>query len=819
MATITKQTIRVDLTPGRVYPVLHVSQGDVGLEALEFYVYQNGQPFTIPSEVAAINIDGMTPVGVFSYPCTWTGNVVTAGLTATMTAERGIDICELALYDATNNKIGTCNFVIAVEESPYTNAHVSTSDMATIMAAASSAQQYELLAKSWAVGDTGIRTGEDTNNSEYWAELSESWAVGDTGKRTGEDTNNSEYWSTVSHQYANTISFKTYDTVAQMKADTGLLDGGVCRTLGYYAANDGGGAFYKVRATAPASYYETLSNGLFAELIADSIVTPEMFGAVGDGTTDDTNAWQAAVDFGSDVKATHKSYKCGTVHITKDIEINCNDATFYSTEDILFDFSGEVITTLTGEANYSANKGYTITNAEYADYSGVAMLRGTNNFEASRDYYTGGFVCSFFEGELTSAYPIDVTGVSIDIIKPIKFVLSNVGDIIHSSPGSHITSVQITYAFESIIKDSNINDNGGYSVYCFDKCLECHVENVTIQQKFPNSSMLYSYLIAFLNSSFCSVSNSYLYNKDWHCITTGDDYLCFHNSVDNCKLYSDLQFAYLDHENAMNTIVRNTVAAGIAVSALGIIENCTIVSNINSYFSCLVRLNASSIKNAAKYTVKNVYFEPDPAATGTYVGVWISASPQTSGNTYYIDDCVFENVKCNIDILCSFRFSFTSGSNYVIDNIYIKDTNLNVILGRHSTEASYVDISNYVLVLSDCNDKNNNLYVTIGSSAYSFNELHILNSKIRDFLGSYVNVILNNFAATGIITSPISGVLRGTGIHSEISVATIKGTSEITISDMRKSAIITYFNMSKSSDGKIYYQRYVSNVMTTIELT
>ena len=109
MATITTQTIKVDLTPGRVYPVLHVSQGDVGLEALEFYIYQNGQPYPIPSEVTAINIDGMTPVGVFSYACTWSGNVVTAGLTATMTAERGIDICELALYDSTNNKIGTCN--------------------------------------------------------------------------------------------------------------------------------------------------------------------------------------------------------------------------------------------------------------------------------------------------------------------------------------------------------------------------------------------------------------------------------------------------------------------------------------------------------------------------------------------------------------------------------------------------------------------------------------------------------------------------------------------------------------------------------------
>lgn len=304
MATITTQTIKVDLTPGRVYPVLHVSQGDVGLEALEFYIYQNNQPYTIPAEVTAINIDGMTPVGVFSYPCTWSGNVVTAGLTATMTAEKGVDISELAFYDATNNKIGTCNFVIAVEESPFTNAHVSASDMATIMAAASSAQQYELLSKSWAVGDTGIRTGENTNNSEYWSEISESWAIGDTGKRTGENTNNSEYWSTVSHQYANTISFKTYDTVAQMVADTGLLDGAVCRTLGFYSINDGGEAFYKIRAlgtgeTADGAAVITLSNGLVAEInLLGAYVNFKALGAkANDNTFDNALVLQKALTY------------------------------------------------------------------------------------------------------------------------------------------------------------------------------------------------------------------------------------------------------------------------------------------------------------------------------------------------------------------------------------------------------------------------------------------------------------------------------------------------------------------------------------------
>ena len=45
--------------------------------------------------------------------------------------------------------------------------------------------------KSYAVGATGTRTGEDTDNSEYYKKLSQSYAKGGSGARTGEATDNS----------------------------------------------------------------------------------------------------------------------------------------------------------------------------------------------------------------------------------------------------------------------------------------------------------------------------------------------------------------------------------------------------------------------------------------------------------------------------------------------------------------------------------------------------------------------------------------------------------------------------------------------------
>lgn len=91
-------------------------------------------------------------------------------------------------------------------------------------------------------------------------------------------------------------SYKIYENVADMKADTYITDGEHIDTLGYYAENDGGAVSYFITATEPAGYYELLDNGLYAEMIVPDTVTPEMFGAVGDGVTDDTTAMLKAAE-------------------------------------------------------------------------------------------------------------------------------------------------------------------------------------------------------------------------------------------------------------------------------------------------------------------------------------------------------------------------------------------------------------------------------------------------------------------------------------------------------------------------------------------
>lgn len=90
-----------------------------------------------------------------------------------------------------------------------------------------------------------------------------------------------------------------FDSVADMKAATNLINGSYAKTLGYYTPNDGGGAEYKITNTeSNTDYQESLNDDLFATLIIpNGILNVKTLGAKSDPNFDNTSILNTAMNY------------------------------------------------------------------------------------------------------------------------------------------------------------------------------------------------------------------------------------------------------------------------------------------------------------------------------------------------------------------------------------------------------------------------------------------------------------------------------------------------------------------------------------------
>lgn len=129
------QKIRLNLIPGGIEPVVHVSQYDAG-RVIEFALYDGITTANIESGTV-IDVRGTKPDKKgFSYPCEYAGNIITINTTRQMTAVDGSFDCELHLVKDTQ-EIGTANFILEVEPAALSDDTViSDSEIPAIIEAA-----------------------------------------------------------------------------------------------------------------------------------------------------------------------------------------------------------------------------------------------------------------------------------------------------------------------------------------------------------------------------------------------------------------------------------------------------------------------------------------------------------------------------------------------------------------------------------------------------------------------------------------------------------------------------------------------------------
>ena len=109
------QKIKLNLIPGGIPPIVHVSQYDVG-RPLAFEIYDGISAAEI-EEGTVIDIRATKPDGTgFEYACTWSNNIASIATQAQMTVLAGQIECELHLVKE-SQEIGTANFILEVEPS------------------------------------------------------------------------------------------------------------------------------------------------------------------------------------------------------------------------------------------------------------------------------------------------------------------------------------------------------------------------------------------------------------------------------------------------------------------------------------------------------------------------------------------------------------------------------------------------------------------------------------------------------------------------------------------------------------------------------
>lgn len=196
---------QVSLTDRSPASVVHVVQYDNTLPVVAVTLTANGQAYTVPSG-AAVNVRMKKPDGTYVYnPALGVSeNAQTAyiAITLQMAAVSGkaSPIIEIVVD---GNVAATGTFTMVIDENPVPESAVeSTDEFLTIQQLAA---QVQAAAKIVSDNEAAIQAVADNvdaiqqaptaaANAAASATLAESWAVGGTGTREGENTNNAQYW-------------------------------------------------------------------------------------------------------------------------------------------------------------------------------------------------------------------------------------------------------------------------------------------------------------------------------------------------------------------------------------------------------------------------------------------------------------------------------------------------------------------------------------------------------------------------------------------------------------------------------------------------
>lgn len=248
MALQSVTNISVDFC-SKKYILINAKQYDKNSRLLSITCYNNGQYFPVNASThsAYIRYKKSDEHSVFNFCEINRKGEILVELTEQMLASDGICYADLVIVNKGDAEVdtntgeiitidnasilSTMTFCIDVSETAVENAEIESSYEFNVLN--ETLQKYEAnyknvvqTSKSWAVGGTGIRSGEDTDNAKYYAELALKNAFGGESIVTGvKGSNETDYRNgqvTITAYNVGAIPTTDIATVDEVKAYLGI---------------------------------------------------------------------------------------------------------------------------------------------------------------------------------------------------------------------------------------------------------------------------------------------------------------------------------------------------------------------------------------------------------------------------------------------------------------------------------------------------------------------------------------------------------------------------------------------------------------------
>lgn len=197
------QQFNIELDAPSTPLVLYAMQADSLSRFFQMTITQGGTPWTPPTgtiwtvRFGAPNMpsgwyDTIEEVGGSTHPAVVVSdNVAVVEIAEQAVSMAGQNILCVLVTDATGYQIASWQFQLLVTAVPGYDApevttyyNLLTEQVAQVLASQTAAAESATLAQSWAVGNTGTRDGENTNNAQYWSQQAAQSAQEAVGFRT-----------------------------------------------------------------------------------------------------------------------------------------------------------------------------------------------------------------------------------------------------------------------------------------------------------------------------------------------------------------------------------------------------------------------------------------------------------------------------------------------------------------------------------------------------------------------------------------------------------------------------------------------------------